>query len=105
MSRYRIVAYVCEGGVVYEVNDLGHSDFQRFYVHNPDGCRYGVAEVGDEVRAYDFFDCTFDGSFRAQPGAYQSFPDENTAVMACALRNHALLGFMTVRHKTLTSKG
>jgi hypothetical protein len=106
MKRYRIVAYVCEGGVVYEVNDLGHSSFQRFYTNNPDGCRYGVAEVDGEVRAYDFFDCAFDGTFQAQPGEYRVFPNESAAVVACALLNHSsAMQFMTLRHKTLTTKG
>lgn len=42
-ERYRIHAYVCDGGsCVREVNTLGTVPYDKVFEHLPDGCRYAV---------------------------------------------------------------
>lgn len=88
-ARYRVVAYVCDGGVVREVNDLGFSLPRDFYARNRDGCRYAVTETSDGVfRVFDMWEFHFDEMFRAVEGPYRDFDTEDAAIMACVLTDH-----------------
>lgn len=88
-ERYRVVAYVCEGGVVHETHDLGFSVFHAVYTRNPEGCRYAVTELsGGQWRVFDLWSCPLDEYFRAEVGKYRDFETEDAAIMACVLTDH-----------------
>lgn len=82
--RYRIIAYVCEGGVVHERREEGACEFSRVFRMNPDGCRYAVVGVGGEFHVYDIFDCKMhvDAFY---PGRHFVFPTEDAAIAAAVL--------------------
>jgi hypothetical protein len=84
--RVRIIAYVCEGGVVHDKREEGVSTFSRMFRLNPDGCRYAVVGVQDKFHVYDIFDCKMgERGDVFLPGRHFVFPTEDAAIAAAAL--------------------
>lgn len=85
IARYRIIAYVCEGGVIHERREEGSSTFSRVFTMNPDGCRYAVVSFRDEYHVYDMFDVKMSGHGEFFPGKYHVFSDEDAALTAAVM--------------------
>lgn len=83
--RYRIIAYVCEGGVVHPTNNIGYANDTQVILLNNHDCRYAVVETGGEYRAYDLHEFDVARNFAMTLTAFRSFPTEDAAIMACAL--------------------
>jgi hypothetical protein len=87
--RLRIIAFVCEGGVIHTVQDEGFSSFGRVFRSNPAGCRWVVTWGEGEYRVYDLDDVMqlADGDFTKSfhPGKYHVFACEEAALAAAAL--------------------
>jgi len=88
--RYRLIAYVCEGGVVHEVHEEGRSTFSRVFRNNPDGCRYAVVQCGGEFWVFDIYDAKM--GLRGDmffPGRYHVLPTEDAAIAAATMLPHS----------------
>jgi hypothetical protein len=85
-QRYKLIAYVCEGGVVHSVDDEGFSTFSRVFRDNPAGCRWAVVWSCGEYQVHDIFDAKMgergDVFF---PGRYHAFTTEEAAITAAMM--------------------
>ena len=85
--RHRLIAYVCEGGVVHQIDDEGVSTFSRIFRSNPAGCRWVVVQTLDRYRVYDIYDAKMGdrGPDVFLPGRYHAFDTEDAAMMAATM--------------------
>ena len=54
-ERYRLLAYMCEGGVLHPVNDEGMSAVYDIFVRRPSRCKYAIVQHLDEFHVADLF--------------------------------------------------
>jgi hypothetical protein len=87
-DRYRMVAYVCEGGIVYPARTEGSVLFRNIVWDNHHSCRFAVVTVLREVRAYDLNEILFGAALEPYPGPYRVYPTADAAIMGCALLDH-----------------
>lgn len=74
-SRMKLLAFVCEGGVVREAADEGFSRYNEL-ITRADACRFMVVEMADgSIRCYDTFAV-----------AWSPYPDVDTAVASAVLQ-------------------
>lgn len=94
--RYRLVAFVCDGGVVRYSGDLGTSTFHEIFVRREDMCRWAVLmEVGPNAREgyirADMYNCRTAGEhsewFHVVLGEHHVFSTEEAALMGAVLQS------------------
>lgn len=86
-TRYRLRAFVCDGGVVHDVNDEGYSTLTNIFMRRDGGCRYAVVEDTTGVLVVDLFDLRWAGPdrFAMAVGAHQRHATLDAAIMATLL--------------------
>lgn len=85
--RYRLVAFVCAGGVVRETGDLGYSTFAEIFRRNAfaHGCQFAVVEHGCKYRAFDMHTVTFTPELVPVEGISIDYPNLDAAIAGCVL--------------------
>ena len=91
-TRWTLIAYVCEGGVVYASNLEGAVELRYIVAGNVHGCRYAVvlqptAHVGGPglVQALDLDTVDFSPSLQIVSVSAKTYPNLDAAIAACVL--------------------
>lgn len=87
IQRYRLIAYVCDGGVTHERLEMGYSSYGTIVRNNP-GCRFAVVETVGEVWAFDLHTTGWSAAFDPTPGEHRVFPTTDAAIAGCILSDH-----------------
>lgn len=83
--KLRRKAYVCDGGQVQHVNDLGFGTITDAFIARPKGCKYCVFETLDnKALLVDMFELTQSGNqldLTAKEGTTHTFDSVDAAIM------------------------
>jgi len=95
ITRGRLLAYACEGGVVHERSQQGFVTFGTIFFNRPHECRFAVVEPymanthGETYWAVDLLDLHQLPAGEYVNGAFYEFPDPDAATLA-AIINHEI---------------